>query len=46
MADYQDVQVARRLVRLINGPDFTLINSMLFIVVIAVIFVSVKAIFV
>lgn len=45
MADYQDVQVARRITRLINGPDFTLINGMVLVLVAAMVIVGVYSIF-
>lgn len=45
MADYEDVRVARRITRIINGPDFTLINFMLFTLLGSIVIAGIVSIF-
>lgn len=45
VADYQDVQVAKQIRRLINGPDFAFINTLGFIFLVFMLFVMISEIF-
>lgn len=48
MADYQDVQIARRVTRLVresNNPDFSLLNFMVIVLLVALVIAGFSSIF-